>query len=599
MYLSLKVAQRTVTHRRLYLCADCPSARSSCSRCRDLNLFTEHLRKHCVGANNPSNRIGNGICEAAFPGAGTTVAASSSRCAPKHRLPGLRRDSRSPAMVPCQSTIAAAAVAVLTVAAISAATAFARRRARPHLAILTRSSDPSRTITSAAALQAAIDALCEGLRVAYRLPAGTVLSTASAPIDLDKGVAVRLVGDGHGVTIDGGRTTRLFDLGVAGSELVLENLHLTGGRSRLGGAIRDSSPGGASVRILDCRITDMGSVGRDNVASGGVIQAESGTSVEIRRTNISNVQMTSSGGSARGGVITSNMLVMEDVFISDVTVTATISDTDTSCGFSGGVLHAKQPNSGPIGSISISRVTITNVASTIAQQCVYLGGVLRFDDMQTPVMVSDIDVSGITCSNTLTPVSTSANTQIKGCVFGTTGSHLILIRANIRNVVMTTRNMNARGGVVKSHQSNVEIYDSHFENVLITPSGGTGTAQGGCVQGSTSSYTILNTNFISCRAVSTGSGFANGGGIMIHRPPEVTGVPGLNVTNCRFDSCSAETNLGTACAGGVSLWSGTARISGTIFTNNKALISDTSAGGRGEGVIYASPLVRLQRTVRS
>ena len=42
-----------------------------------------------------------------------------------HRLPGLRRDSRSPAMVPCQSTIAAAAVAVLTVAAISAATAFA------------------------------------------------------------------------------------------------------------------------------------------------------------------------------------------------------------------------------------------------------------------------------------------------------------------------------------------------------------------------------------------------------------------------------------------------------------------------------------------
>ena len=70
---------------------------------------------------------------------------------------------------------------------------------------------------------------------------------------------------------------------------------------------------------------------------------------------------------------------------------------------------------------------------------------------------------------------------------------------------------------------------------------------------------------------------------MIHRPPEVTGVPGLNLTNCRFDSCSAETNLGTACAGGVSLWSGTARISGTIFTSNKALISDTSAGGKGEG----------------
>ncbi|MFC1680410.1 beta strand repeat-containing protein [Pseudomonadota bacterium] len=192
---------------------------------------------------------------------------------------------------------------------------------------------------------------------------GTITLTAGQ-IDIDEDVAINP--GGIRTTVDGNGVDRLFRSNVAGLQIALEQLRLTGGQpyNSHGGAISITGAG-AVLTLTNCQVTGNTA---SNSSGGGIYS--SGATVTLSNTTVSGNYANPYGGGvyARGGsnlLVTNSLISGNTVYISAGGVkldgsTATLTNstvTRNSTGFSGGGIAAYWSSHLTLNNVNVSMNT--------------------------------------------------------------------------------------------------------------------------------------------------------------------------------------------------------------------------------------------------
>lgn len=440
------------------------------------------------------------------------------------------------------------------------------------------------------ALKTTIEGLPSSCSVGFTVTSDARL-LASARIIIPKNVAIRLVGEGNGVRIDGQQTSRLFKV-KKGAGLTLENVAITGAKSTTDEAAVVETEQGASsrpsgrVELVDCSISNTEVSIQSGRGRGGLFNVQRGVaSASLTRVNITDVRVVATdGGSYGGGVVSmrGEHLSLTDVHIRDVSVSVVNPSCTNGCrGLEGAVLAAHGGTlsiaNGFGSKVAMLRTSITNVDVRATGKLEVKGGVLAIE-RGTLLELTDFDIHNV---NVLVRQGGGSRKLQGGVISSTQTSHTASVRMRISNVTVRMDGASLKGGVLNlDRESELNITDSSIERATTVLSGSMGYIYGAAMAMQRSRVRIVSTRIEDCVARAEGDRRAYGGAISVHSNSNF-----LQLVNSKVANCRAETMSGIARGGAIDQQNDEVSLFGTILENNSAVSLGTA--GRGEGGHYS------------
>jgi hypothetical protein len=486
--------------------------------------------------------------------------------------------------------------------------AFSRRpRCLPRLEALEDRTVPA-TLTvlnnldhGAGSLRDTIAAAASGDTIAFAPSLnGQTVTLTGGPIAVSK--SLDLEGPGETLlTVSGGSTSRLFDI-RGGANVTIADLHLTGGLSGKGGAIRND--GASSLTLRDDRLTGNHAVGdAGGNALGGAVYNAAGSSLTVRDSLFQNNQTNGTNQSFGGAIDNGGRLTVRDSTFADNQALGSTHDYfEAPAGSLGGAIENEDG-----ASLAAEESTFTENQALGTTTGDALGGaicnnegfVFPFTGRGVTTHLSDCTFRD--------NVATGGVTAIDGG-FGGAVEDLPGVTLTVTGCTFQGNQANSGGGPITSGGA---IDDSPYATVTIAGSTflgnatlGTSTgavAEGGAVD-NFYSMTITGSTFLGNQAVG-GNGadgintLGQGLGGAIFNDPSGAGVVGnLTVSGCRLNGNLAVGGNGgdtlpyyntDLAAGGAidNLFFSPLSVSGCTILGNAALggNSGTGPGGNGDG----------------